>query len=145
LFLGHTLSQLKHNNQLMLPANWRKMISGGVYLTQGFDQNLLVLTEGTFKGLYQQITSLNIADPLARLFSRMFLGKAVFLDLDKNGVFVIPSSLMDYANLNGELVLVGQGEYLEVWSPEQWDQQQGQINDAQANSQRFSTFTISAH
>jgi MraZ protein len=129
----------------MLPANWRKMISGGVYLTQGFDQNLLVLTEGTFKGLYQQITSLNIADPLARLFSRMFLGKAVFLDLDKNGVFVIPSSLMDYANLNGELVLVGQGEYLEVWSPEQWDQQQGQINDAQANSQRFSTFTISAH
>lgn len=145
MFLGHTLSQLKHNNQLMLPANWRKMISGGVYLTQGFDQNLLVLTEGTFKGLYQQITSLNIADPLARLFSRMFLGKAVFLDLDKNGVFVIPSSLMDYANLNGELVLVGQGEYLEVWSPEQWDQQQGQINDAQANSQRFSTFTISAH
>lgn len=118
------------------------MISGGIYLTQGFDQNLLILTEATFHEIFQRISSLNIADPLVRLLSRMFLGKAIFLKLDSRGAISLPASLMKYANLSDDLVIVGQGDYLEIWSPDQWDLQQVQINDAQANSQRFSTFTI---
>jgi len=142
LFLGQTHSQLKQSNRLSLPLNWRKLISGGIYLTQGFDQNLLLLTEATFHEIFQRISSLNIADPLVRLLSRMFLGKAIFLIPDSRGSISLPASLMKYANLNDELVIVGQGDYLEIWSPDQWDLQQAQINDAQANSQRFSTFTI---
>ena len=142
MFLGHTLSQLKHSNHLSLPANWRKLISGGVYLTQGFDQNLLILTEDTFQKIYMRIASLNIADPLVRLLSRMFLGKASFLEIDERGVISLPASLMEYANLKKDFVIVGQGDYLEIWSPNQWHQQQSQINDVQANAQRFSTFTI---
>lgn len=142
MFLGHYLGYLKHSNHLSLPVNWRKLISGGVYLTQGFDQNLLILTEDTFQAIYIQITSLNIADPLVRLFSRMFLGKASLLEIDESGIISIPTSLMEYANLKKDFVIVGQGDYLEIWSPDQWHHQQSQMNDIQANAQRFSTFTI---
>ena len=142
MFLGHTLGRLKHSNHLSLPSNWRKLISGGVYLTQGFDQNILILTEATFNEIYLRITSLNIADPLVRLLSRMFLGKASFLEIDERGIISLPNSLMEYANLSSDFVIVGQGDYLEIWSPDQWHQQQSQINDAQANAQRFSAFTI---
>lgn len=144
MFLGQTLGQLKHTNHISLPSNWRKSLSGGVYLTQGFDQNLIILTEDTFHEIYQRITSLNIADPLTRLFSRMFLGKAIFLKLDKSGTLHLPASLMEYANLNSDLVIVGQGKYLEIWALDQWHQQQAQINDVQANAQRFSTLIIAA-
>ncbi|MBI5354082.1 MAG: hypothetical protein HZB50_15680 [Chloroflexi bacterium] len=143
MFLGQHFSKLKESNHVSLPANWEKLISGGVFLTQGFDQNLLILTEDTFNEIYQRVTSLNIADPLARLLSRMFLGKAVFSELDHDkGAISLPSNLVDYAGLKDEIVLVGQGNYLEIWSPERWEQQQSDINDAQANAQRFSNFVI---
>jgi MraZ protein len=142
LFLGHTFSQLKYANHLSLPDNWRKLISGGVYLTQGFDQNLILLTEDTFQNIYTRITLLNIADPLVRLLSRMFLGKASFLEINERGVISLPANLREYANLKKDFVIVGQGDYLEIWSPDQWLLQQSQINDVQANAQRFSTFTI---
>jgi MraZ protein len=76
------------------------------------------------------------------LLTRMFLGKASYLEMDKNGAILLPFSLMEYANLNNDFILIGQGDYLEVWSPDQWRQQQEQINDAQANAQRFSTLMI---
>ena len=145
MFLGHYISRSKRSNHLSLPANWRKLISGGVYLTQGFDQNLLILTEDAFQEIYSQITSLNIADPLVRLLSRMFLGKASFLEINQKGIISLPSHLMEYAGLNNDIVIIGQGKYLEVWNPEQWDQQQSELNNAQANSQRFSTLTLVTH
>ncbi|HQW04168.1 MAG TPA: division/cell wall cluster transcriptional repressor MraZ [Saprospiraceae bacterium] len=75
----------------------------------------------------------------------MFLGKATSLEMNKNGAITLSDSLMEYANLINEFVIVGQGDYLEVWSPDQWQQQQTQINDVQANTQRFSTLMITTH
>ncbi len=121
------------------------MISGGVYLTQGFDQNLLILTEAAFHEVFLRVSSLNIADPLVRSLSRMILSRAFFMKLGSKNVISLPADLMEYANLNEELVLVGQGNYLEIWSPDQWEQQKAQINDAKTNAHRFSTFTISTH
>ncbi len=142
MFLGHTISQLKRSNHLSLPVHWRNMISGGIYITQGFDRNLLILTEETFQEIYRRITALNIADPLVRLLSRMIIGEASFLQMDEQGNISLPKGLMEYADLTRDIVVVGQGNYLEVWSPEQWRQQLSQINDAQANQQRFSALTI---
>jgi len=144
LFLGHYSTQLKNSNQLQLPLELREHISGGIYLTRGFDQNLLILKADTFKEIYAQISSLNIADPLARLLMRMFLGTASYIEMDDTKTIPVPPSLMDYAKLESRVVIIGQGEYLEIWSPSQWDQQETQIQDAQANAQRFSSFTIAA-
>jgi DNA-binding transcriptional regulator/RsmH inhibitor MraZ len=75
----------------------------------------------------------------------MFLGEAVFLEIDDKGIITLPPKLMEYARLTVDFVIVGQGEYLEVWSPDQWRMQQSELNDAQANAQRFSAFTIAIH
>jgi MraZ protein len=145
LFLGHHLTPLKNSNHLSLPSNWKKLVSGGIYLTQGFDQNLLILTAETFQEMYERISSLNITDPLARLLMRMFLGTASFIEVQEGESISVPQNLMEYANLRGRAVLVGQGEYLEVWSPSHWAEQEAQIQDAQSNSARFTAFNIAAH
>ncbi|MDP1713969.1 MAG: hypothetical protein Q8L41_04425 [Anaerolineales bacterium] len=144
MFLGHYSIQLKSSNRLHLPTEWRKLISGGIYLTRGFDQNLLILKADAFKEVYTRISSLNIADPLARLLLRMFLGTASYEEIDENESIPVSPILMNYADLKDQIVIIGQGEYLEVWSPILWDQQKIQIQDAQANGQRFSSFIISA-
>ena len=53
-------------------------------MTQGFDRNVQVLTAGAFQQLYRQAASLNIADPLARLMLRLFLGSAIELPAGKS-------------------------------------------------------------
>ena len=143
MFLGHHFTQLKNSNRLPIPSNWRKLISSGVYLTQGFDQNILILTPNMFREIYGRITALNITDPLARLLLRMFLSTASYIESVENETIVLPSNLLGYANLESNVVVVGQGDYVEVWSSDLWQQQQSEIQDSQANAQRFSTFAIS--
>ncbi len=142
MFLGQHTDEIKQNNRLPLPTGFRELISGGVYLTQGFDRNVLVLTKSTFKRLYQHITSLNIADPLARTFLRMFLGTANYVEVGRDGLLSIPEGLVQFADLTNKVVLVGQGDYFEVWSVDHWEDQKIQLKDFQANAQRFSAFTI---
>ncbi|MDO8752605.1 MAG: hypothetical protein Q7J80_01830 [Anaerolineales bacterium] len=142
MFLGQYSNQLKSSNHIQLPAEWRSLISGGIYLTRGLDQNLLIFTADTFKEIYARISSLNIADPLARLLLRMLLGMASFVEINENEAIPVPPSLLEYADLKSQVVIIGQGEYLEVWSPILWSQQETQIQDAQANAQRFSSFSI---
>jgi len=143
LFLGHHLTQLKKSNRLPIQPDWQKLISSGVYLTQGFDQNILILMPQTFQEIYTRISALNIADPLVRLFLRMFLSTASYIENVENETISLPQELLEYANLESNVVVVGQGEYVEVWSSDLWEQQQSELQNVQANSQRFSALTIS--
>jgi MraZ protein len=143
LFLGHHFTQLKNSNRLPIRSDWQKIISSGVYLTQGFDQNLLILTPNTFQEIYTRLTTLNITDPLVRLLMRMFLSTANYIESLENETISLPQELLGYANLESNVVVVGQGEYVEVWSSDLWQQQQSEIQDSQANAQRFSSLTIS--
>jgi MraZ protein len=143
LFLGHHFTKLKKSNHLPIRSDWKKLIASGLYLTQGFDQNILILMPDTFLEIYDRITSLNITDPLARLLMRMFLSTASYIEKAENETISLPQNLLEYANLESNVVVVGQGEYLEVWSSDMWQQQQTEIQDSQANAQRFSAFTIS--
>lgn len=142
MFLGHHFTKLKKSNRLPIPSNWRELLSNGVYLTQGFDQNIMILTPKTFQEIYARISALNITDPLARLLQRMFLGTASYIEDVENETITLPPNLLEYANLESNAVIVGQGEYVEVWSSDLWQQQQSEIQDSQANAQRFSAFTI---
>ena len=143
MFLGHHFTQLKKSNRLPIRSDWQKLISSGVYLTQGFDQNILILMPKTFQEIYARLTALNITDPLARLLLRMFLSTASYVESVENETISLPQDLLAYANLESNVVVVGQGDYVEVWSSDLWQQQQSEIQDSQANSQRFSAFTIS--
>ena len=143
MFLGHHATQLKKSNRLPIRSDWQKLISSGVYLTQGFDQNILILMPQTFQEIYTRISALNIADPIVRLFLRMFLSTASYIENVENETISLPQDLLEYANLESNVVVVGQGEYVEVWSSDLWQQQQSEIQNAQANSQRFSALTIS--
>ena len=142
MFLGHHPVQLKNSNRITLPEAWRAQIPDGIYLTQGFDQNLLLVTAEAFKQIYEHVSALNITDPLARLLQRVFLGSAGYLELEEDGVIAVPKSLMNYAQLKRRAMLVGQGEYLEIWSPAKWSEQEARILDAQSNADRFSSYVI---
>ena len=111
-------------------------------MTQGFDRNLQVLTASAFQEIYRRVTSLNIADPLARLLLRLILGTATEMGVNKSNHLMIPENLKEYANLQQNILLVGQGDYFEIWAPDLWARQETLLRDAETNSARFSLLTV---
>jgi MraZ protein len=143
MFFGKCTLPLSQNSQLTLPSNYREAGSNAVYLTQGFDRNLILLSPRAFNAIYSRVKDTSISDPLARLLNRLFLGSAIVAVMDDSGQIELPTNLCDYAELGKEIVIVGQGEYIEIWSPALWQKQMDSLKDFEANSHRFEKFHVS--
>lgn len=141
LFLGRFTRKLDARYRIAVPPAYHAELIGGGYMTQGFDQNLQVFTGNAFQQLYRQAKSLNPADPKARLLLRLFLGNVVELPAAEVNV-EIPESLREYALLKETVVLVGQGDYFEIWAPELWTQQEAELRNSEANASRFATLAL---
>ena len=77
----------------------------------------------------RKLESLSNINPQARLLQRLLIGHATDLELDSNGRVVLPAMLREYASLEKKLVLVGQGNKIELWSDDVWrDRMQGWLN-----------------
>ncbi len=143
MFLGQYQHTLDDKGRLMIPARFRELLDGGAFITQGFDRCLMVMTSVYFQQVYDSLNEMNLADPVARLLRRQILGNAYPLEIDKVGRVLVPQKLREFANLESEAVVTGQGEYFEVWTPAAWSEQEKQIQDTEANNKRFATLNLS--
>jgi MraZ protein len=144
MFLGQFQHNLDEKGRLMIPAPFRQTLEGGAFITQGFDRCLMVMTEAYFQQVYELLTNMNIADNNARLLRRMILSNAYSVELDKVGRIVVPPNLRQFAGFDGEAIVAGQGEYFEIWTPAEWNKQMEDIQDTEANLQRFSALNLSS-
>jgi MraZ protein len=104
----------------------------------------MVMTEAYFQEVYQRINSMNLADPTARMLRRLILSNAYQVEIDKVGRILVPQSLRQFINFDGEAIVAGQGEYFEVWTPADWNKQMNVIQDTEANNQRIATLNLSS-
>lgn len=63
----------------------------------------------------------NIAENARRL-QRLLIGHATDIDLDAQGRILLPAMLREFAGLEKKLVLVGQGNKLEIWAADHWQE-----------------------
>jgi MraZ protein len=145
MFLGQYQHTLDDKGRLMIPARFREVLDSGAYVTQGFDKCLMVMTEAYFKEVYDRLNAMNLTDPTARLLRRLILSNAYPVEVDKVGRILVPGNLRQVINLQNEATIAGQGEYFEVWTPADWAAQVTQLNDTDANNQRFATLDLSKH
>ena len=145
MFLGQFQHNLDDKGRLMIPARYRDLLAtGGAYITQGFDKCLMVMTDAYFKEVYDRINNMNMADTSARMLRRLILSNAYPVEVDKVGRILVPQNLRGFIGIeSGELVVAGQGGYFEVWTPADWRTQMDQMQDVEANEQRFATLDFS--
>jgi MraZ protein len=142
MLLGQVRLFLDDEHRLVIPEAFRAQFGEAVYVTHGFEQNLLIMSEMKFQEMYQRVAGLNMADPLARLLQRLLLGNAAKIKLNASGRMRLSQDCLAFAGLEKELVLVGQGDYCEAWSPAAWDKQTAILQDGAANSARFAQLDL---
>ncbi len=142
ILLGQHHLALDNDRQLNLPARVCAGLQDHAYLVQGFDHNLLLMTAESFERYYSSIKNTSLSDPVARLLSRLFLANTVEMNIDGTNRIQLTPALCEYAGLADKVILVGQGDYYEIWSPAGWEEQTTSLQDHEANANRFSRFNL---
>ncbi len=143
MFLGQYEHTIDDKGRLTIPARYRDLLVEGAFVTEGFDQNLMVLTSTAFLTISDRVNRMSMTDPTARDLRRMMFGRANQAEIDKAGRMLLPAYLRERALLKTEVVVVGMGDYFEIWSDEIWQIKNQPIPDSEANSKRFAALDLS--
>ncbi|UTW49191.1 division/cell wall cluster transcriptional repressor MraZ [Bacterioplanoides sp. SCSIO 12839] len=126
MFRGlHTIN-LDAKGRLAIPTKYREPLAElcGARLVATIDTEercLLVYPINEWEEIQKKIEALPSFNPVARRIQRLLIGHATDLELDGSGRVLLPQPLREYAGLEKESVLVGQGKKLELWSKAQWE------------------------
>lgn len=120
MFLGEYQHQIDQKGRVVLPAKFREEMADGLVVTKSMEHCLFVYTLSEWAVQENQAKSLSMFDQAGRDFKRIFFSPAAKAVPDKQGRFVIPQNLRDYANLDKDIVVIGTGEYVEIWDKEEW-------------------------
>ncbi len=112
---------------MALPSRNREIVlassEGKVVVTIDMRETCLLLYPlPEWEIVQRKLEGLSNINPQARLLQRLLIGHATDLDLDSNGRILLPAMLRDYGELEKKLVLVGQGNKIEIWSHGIWQE-----------------------
>jgi MraZ protein len=118
----HTLDA---KNRLTVPARYRAALAGGVVLGMPVDLEPCVGVWDPDE--YERYSRRALADlpalsPRLTELERFFYGSSQDAELDAAGRIMVPGFLCEHAGLQKEVVVVGAGDRLELWSKDVWNE-----------------------
>jgi MraZ protein len=127
MFRGIHSATLDVKGRMALPARNREAVhlasAGKVVVTIDMRESCLLLYPlPEWEVVQRKLEALSNINPQARLLQRLLIGHATDLELDSAGRLLLPAMLRDYAELDKKLVLVGQGNKVEIWSERHWQE-----------------------
>jgi MraZ protein len=122
MFFGEFSHTIDDKGRLTLPAKYRNDLANGVILTRGLDGCLFVFSLTEWNQLLQRLQELPFTQKSTRDFDRYFFSGATDVIPDRQGRVLLPSYLRDYAELNGDVTIIGSGTHLEIWNPQRWQE-----------------------
>lgn len=107
-----------------MPAKYRQQLlelgGGQMVLTIDRDRCLLLYPLPVWEEVERKLIQLSSTHTRARALKRLLLGHAEECGLDASGRILLPAPLREFANLEKQVVLVGQGNKFEIWNEPAW-------------------------
>ena len=122
MFSGEYQHTLDAKGRVIMPVKFREALGESFFVTKGLDKNLLVFSREEWQKFYEKLSTLPLANKNSRGFSRLFLAGAVECETDKQGRIQLTPPLKKYASLEKDVTIIGNGNKLEIWSTENWDE-----------------------
>ena len=120
MIIGEYEHSLDAKSRLIMPAKLREDIGEKFIITKGLDGCLFGFSKQEWENFEDKLKTLPLTNKNARDFVRFFLSGAIEEELDKQGRFLIPANLKEYANLDKEIVITGVGTRIEIWDKNKW-------------------------
>ena len=133
IFAGEYEHRIDPQGRVAIPARFKMAFIDGIVLGRAYDNCVVVYTpeewERAASDISQQPNTSSSARKLARLtFSGAYVGT-----LDRSGRVVVPVQLREYAGLGEDVIIVGTGRFIEIWSAGAWDEERRTLDTEAAD------------
>ncbi len=120
MLIGEYEHSLDAKGRLIMPAKLRADMGEKFIITKGLDGCLFVFSQNEWSNFESKLKELPLTNKNARDFVRFFLSGATECEIDKQGRFLLVSTLRAYAEIIKEVIIIGVGTRLEIWEKEKW-------------------------
>jgi len=125
-FKGEFEHSVDNKGRVAFPAKLRKALTPQANeqftILRGLEPCLYLYPGDEWEKVEEKLSEISSFSSRGRTVKRNFLRYAEDLSLDKQNRIPIPSHLKEYAGIDGTAVFIGNGEMIEVWSPEQLEE-----------------------
>ncbi|MCM1045334.1 MAG: division/cell wall cluster transcriptional repressor MraZ [Candidatus Gastranaerophilales bacterium] len=128
MFMGEYNHTIDAKGRLSIPSKFRSILGMEFVISKGIDGCLYAYANEDWTRFEKNLTSLPLVDKGARQFARFFLAGAAQMELDPQGRILLPASLREFAGLEKDVVLVGVGTRIEIWSKSRWDEANAEVD-----------------
>ena len=128
MLIGEYEHSLDAKGRMIMPAKLRQDMGEKFIVTKGLDGCLFAFSSEEWMNFETKLKALPLSDKNARNFVRFFLSGATECEIDKQGRFLIPSNLREFAELEKDLVIVGMNSRIEIWAKNKWKNVDEQIS-----------------
>ena len=123
--IGEFDCKLDAKGRLMVPSSLKKQLPSveqdGLVVNRGFEKHLVIYPRKVYEGIVSELSKLNQYEKKTRDFIRYFTRGASELSLDASGRVLLPKALLEFAGIQGDVVLACQFDKIEVWSKAAYD------------------------
>lgn len=113
-----------------MPAEFVRPLGSAFTITRGNTKGCLwVLPQSEWDPLVARLRGDSLMDQRILALQRWFIGSAVETSLDPQGRLTIPPVLREFAGIQHEVMVMGTGTRVEIWSRERWDEYANQLTD----------------
>ena len=125
MFRGATKITLDAKGRLAIPTRYRERLAarcdGQLVATVDRDHCLLIYPLPDWEEIERKLIRLPSLHKLARQMQRIMVGYATEVDIDGHGRILLSQELRDFAGLDRQAILIGQGNKFELWDEERWN------------------------
>lgn len=125
MFRGATKVTLDSKGRLAIPSRYRERIASRadnhLVATVDRDYCLLIYPLPEWEEIERKLVRLPALHKQARRLQRLMVGYATEIDMDSHGRILLSRELREFAGLERQAMLIGQGNKFELWNDERWN------------------------
>ena len=116
-FVGRYEHSLDTKGRVILPAKFRAAFERGGYLTEFREGCLALWTPGEFERQMAGMQERAASGRTERNRARLWASSSHEVEVDRQGRMAIPAYLREFATLEGDVLVSGAIDRVELWSP----------------------------
>jgi MraZ protein len=128
-FVGQFQHSLDVKGRLILPAKFRTEFERGGHVSPNSEGCVALWTPGEFaRKTEEYLAESRSGGALGRQHARFWAANSSDVEFDKQGRFALPNAIRDYGKLDGDVLIVGMLDHIELWNPATYAEQ---VNSAE--------------
>ena len=126
MFFGEYKQLLDEKCRMRISAKLKRGLEKDYVITKGTNGCLFVFNKSYFETEFlEKLSKVPTFNASAQKPVRALLSSTYEVEEDSQGRFVLPTNLKEFAQISKNIVLVGSGHRIEIWSEEKWNDYMG--------------------